>query len=182
MPTTVTITGFKEFEAKLKKLPKKLSDEINGEVKEAAERWANLAKDDAPWDVGFLAGKISASVDLVKKDGELKIESWKVTSASEYSAYMEWGTKSRARVPSELTAYASQFRGGGAKLFGDIGKGFFDSILEWVKRENIKFENSFRWFIRIRFIENEVIFNKLQRIIIYYIGRHASEKWFTKVS
>ena len=107
MPTTIVLTGFKEFETKLKNLPKELMDEIDGEVKYAAEFWVKLAKRDAPKNFGTLAGLIDAYQLFVatKKDER----AWEVTSGAEYSPYMEWGTGSRAKIPTELVAYAAQW-------------------------------------------------------------------------
>ena len=132
MSNKIVLTGFKEFENKLDNLPKVLVNEINGEVKEAAEHWAFLAKQDAPVDVGFLVGGIGTKFNTKNENGALLGVSWSVESNSEYSAPMEWGTKRRARVPAELQSYANQFRGKG----GD-GQGFYDEILAWVKRKGI---------------------------------------------
>ena len=130
MPTTVTLTGWKEFEAKAKNLPKVLQHEINGKVKEAADHWAGRAKQDAPIDDGHLVGLISTK-KITEGD-------WEVISGASYSAYMEWGTKGRAKVPADLQNYASQFRGAG----GGSGKGFYDTILEWVKRKGFAAERT----------------------------------------
>lgn len=107
MPTTITLTGWKEFEDKLRNMPKTLEQEIGGEVEDAGRLWATLAKQDAPVDMGFLRGQIT-SVKTAAMVSE-------TTSASEYSAYVEWGTKTRVQVPGDLQQYASQFRGGGVK-------------------------------------------------------------------
>lgn len=124
MPTTVTLTGFKEFEDKLRRMPAVLTKEIDGEVEDAARLWDDLAKQDAPTDVGFLRGQIS------KK--KVKAMDWEVVSAAEYSAFVEWGTKSRVRVPADLQGYASQFLGGGA------GQGKAkEMIYAWMKRKGI---------------------------------------------
>lgn len=125
MPTKVTLSGFKEFRNKLDNLPADLFQEIGGEVKYAAEYWADLAKRDAPKDQGLLAGNIDA--------GQVSVMRWDTTSHAEYSAYMEWGTKGRAKVPAELQGYASQFRGKGTGDYYD----FLKSILEWVERKGI---------------------------------------------
>ena len=107
MPTTITLTGWKEFETKLAAMPKILESEVGGEVEDAGRLWADLAKEAAPVDVGFLRGSITS-----KQIAPMVNET---TSPAEYSAWIEWGTKTRVRVPADLQAYASQFRGGGAK-------------------------------------------------------------------
>ena len=125
MSTSITLSGFKEFQGKLQRLPKQLMEEVDGEVQYAAETWAGLAKRAAPKDVGFLAGQIDAKA--------VSVGNWEVVSNAEYSAYVEWGTKSRAKVPADLQGYASQFKGKGRGDYYD----FLKSILEWVERKGI---------------------------------------------
>lgn len=135
MPTTVTLTGWKEFENKLSTLPKKLMQEVGGEVEDAARLWAAGAKRDAPKDQGFLAGQISS-----RKLGPMSAEA---TSEANYSAYIEWGTKTRVQVPSDLQGYANEFRGGvnpgGAKKF----------IFAWMNRVGIPKERQWITFLSI---------------------------------
>lgn len=122
MPVTITLTGFKDFEAKCRALPDELFEEIGGEVEDAGRLWATGAKRDAPKDVGFLANGISS-----RMIGEMETE---VTSNADYSAYVEWGTKKNVRVPSELQSYANQFR-------GQTAPGGARAIYEWCRRVGI---------------------------------------------
>ncbi len=124
MPTTITLNGWTEFEAKLKNMPEILQKEIGGEVEDAARLWATGAKNDAPVDQGFLRGLITSA-----KTGPMMAEA---TSPSEYSAYVEWGTKSRVRVPTDLQQYALQFKSAGG---GGVDPKPF--IFAWCKRKDI---------------------------------------------
>lgn len=125
MPTTITLTGFKEFEAKLKAMPGILIREIGGEVFASGQLWVDKAKNAAPVDVGFLTGQIS-----MQRMAPMEIN---VTSHASYSAYMEWGTKRRTKVPADLSTYAAQFKGKGS---GDYYE-FLNAILDWVIRKGI---------------------------------------------
>jgi hypothetical protein len=128
MPTSITLTGWKEFETKLANMPKILEAEIGGEVQYAGEYWADLAKNavvEHSFDTGGLAGSITS-----KYEGKMVAE---VTSAKEYSAYVEWGTKGRANVPGDLSSYAAQFKGKGSGDYYD----FLNAILDWVIRKGI---------------------------------------------
>jgi len=136
MPTTVTLTGWKEFEAKCVNLPKVLFDEIDGEVEDSARLWAAGAKRDAPNDQGFLSGRISS-----RKIGLMVSEAF---SEADYSAYVEWGTKSRAKVPADLQQYASQFKGGGAGAGGAK-----KMIFAWMERVGIPKERQWITFLSI---------------------------------
>lgn len=134
MPTTVTLSGWKEFEAKLKKLPKELQGEVDGEVENAGRLWAAKAKQDAPVDVGTLAGGISS----VMVSGVAE-----VSSNANYSAFIEWGTRGRASVPADLQVYAAQFKGAAG-----VGKAK-EFIYEWCRRKGIPKE---AWYLIYRSI------------------------------
>jgi hypothetical protein len=126
MPTTITLTGWKEFETKLQNMPKILEQEIDGELEAAAKDWAGMAKDAVvaqSYDTGGLAGGIIHE--------KIKTGEWQVTSKANYSAYVEWGTKTRVQVPAELSAYAISFKGGGGQ--GDLKK----FIFAWCGRKGI---------------------------------------------
>lgn len=122
MASGVTLKGFGEFQDKLEKLPKELIEEADFLVKDAAALWEERAKQDAPVDQGRLRQQISS----FKRDSG----NWEIVSASDYSAFLEWGTKTKVRVPAELVSYAMQFKGitrpGGAK-----------AIYEWCRRVGI---------------------------------------------
>lgn len=125
MSNTVTLTGWKEFEDKCKGLPAVLTKEINSEVGAAAEYWQKLAINDSPIDQKFLRGLISAKIT-----GNMTAE---VTSPSQYSSFMEWGTKSKKKIPAELSSYASTLT---YNKTGDY-YAFLKAILEWVERKGI---------------------------------------------
>lgn len=135
MPTTVTLKGFKEFEDKLRNLPKQLEKEIDFVVEDAAGLWEQRAKQDAPKDQGRLVQQISRK--------RVAVMNWEVVSPSEYSAYLEWGTKSRVSVPSDIAGYAAQFRGGTGS--GDAKK----MIYAWMARVGIPPEAQWPVFISI---------------------------------
>jgi len=135
MPNTITLTGWKEFENKLNKLPGELLEDFDEAAGFAVQEWDGLAKRAAPKDVGFLAGGISHKQN---KPGE-----WEVVSAKEYSAYMEWGTRLKVRVPADLTAYASQFKGATGQT--DAKK----FIFAWAKRVGIPEEGWWPVYISI---------------------------------
>lgn len=87
----------------------------------AANDYVNRAVNDAPVDQGILRNEISSL-----REGEMN---YVVVSGAEWSAFIEFGTKSRVQIPSDLTAYAAQFKGGGVKS-GDVKQMIFD----WCKR------------------------------------------------
>lgn len=96
---TITLTGWKEFEAKALDMGKILDDEMDEAAMLAAKTWELGAKRDAPKDFGRLAQRISS----------YKATHWEVASPVFYSPYMEWGTGSSAIIPQDLITYASQW-------------------------------------------------------------------------
>ena len=122
MPSIV-LSGFEEFQGKLKGLPALMQREVGAEIQDASRRWESRAKQAAPVDQGRLRNSITS-----RKTGVMSAE---VTVNSEDAPWLEWGTKTKVRVPSELQAYASQFRGKGS------GRDAKKMIYEWCKRNGI---------------------------------------------
>lgn len=123
---TIELTGWKEFEQKCLDMTKILPEEMDEAARFAAQTWEQGAKRDAPKDFGKLSGEISSKQN---KPGE-----WEVVSAKEYSPFMEWGTKLRARVPAELADYASQFQN---DFSVPSEFGVKAMIYDWAKRKGI---------------------------------------------
>jgi hypothetical protein len=106
MANEIILSGFKEFQGKLKSLPIEIKDEADLHVQYAAERWEELAKLDAPIDQGGAAGLVGGI-----KAAKIQDMVHEVVSAKHYSPYVEWGTGTRVSVPADLRAYAIQFKG-----------------------------------------------------------------------
>jgi len=119
----VNLIGFKELQAKLKKAPDVLKKEAGAEIQFAAQDFRTRAIRSAPADVGFLRGQIT-----VNRLGEMSAE---VVSGSQYSAYMEFGTKGKFRPVVGFNA--SQFKGKSTGTFKDMLK----NIEAWVKRKGL---------------------------------------------
>lgn len=124
-PFTLKIKGLDKIQDRLKHLPKALTQEVGAELKLAAENVAKLAKIDAPADQGTLIREITT-----QKITDL---SYATVSGANYSAFVEFGTRSKVQVPAEYASYAAQFKGAST---GSSVK-LFDAILEWVLRKGI---------------------------------------------
>lgn len=120
----VNLVGFKQFQDGLNKLPATLRKEIGTRVKAAAEQFKELATKDAPADAGTLRSQIS-----VRQVDDLKYD---VVSGSEYSAYMEFGTKGKFRPIAGIDS--SEFKG---LPSGGTFKEMLRNIEEWVRRKGI---------------------------------------------
>jgi hypothetical protein len=132
----ITIKGGKELEKRIRDLDKEIQAEVGEETFQSAKTWEQRAKMDAPVDQGLLRSQIRGS-----KTGKLESE---VASPAEHSAYLEFGTKSKVRIPAGLAGYAAQFRGGGPAK-GDAKK----FIYAWMDRVGIPKENQWSVFISI---------------------------------
>jgi hypothetical protein len=121
---TIDIRGLKDLQKRVGGIAPAILDNVDKAMHLAAGDFVNRAVNDAPVDEGVLRNGIS-----FKRVAQLEYE---VVSAAFYSPYIEWGTKSKAEVPSDLQAYANQFRGK-----GKAGNSFFESILAWVHRTGI---------------------------------------------
>lgn len=126
MAFKVEIKGLAEIKAKLGRLPKHIEAEAGAIIEDGARLWVRNAQRDAPKDIG--ASGLSGGISYRK----ISLTNYEVVSAAAYSAYMEFGTKSRFRAIPGVDA--SQFRSTGGT---GTGEGFFDNILDWVKRKKI---------------------------------------------
>jgi hypothetical protein len=129
-PFTFDVRGLKDLQRRIDAAPAILRKEIDREIRDSADKIARNAQRDAPVD----EGKIRQQINVEKTEDML----YKIVSAAEYSPYVEWGTKRRAKVPSELASYASQFRGKGRGSAQEALR----SILGWVRRKGIRYESA----------------------------------------
>jgi HK97 gp10 family phage protein len=157
VPNQIQLKGFREFRSKLKSLPKEVKQEIGFEVQDAAANWEGRAKRDAPKDQGFLSNHITS-----RKTGEMNAQ---VVSGADYSAYMEWGTKLRVRVPANIASYAAQFRG------AKSGRNAKQMIYAWMNRVGIPEER--QWIVFI-----SIIVNGVKPQPFFFIQRPIVEKEF----
>ena len=130
MSYNVEIKGLTELQARLEKLPAEIKMEANAILEKGAQIFVRNAQRDAPVNFGFLRQRITY---MPRPVTNLLVE---MVSGAEYSAYMEWGTITRVKVPPELAAYAIQFKGKGIRKTGGIHpRPFFFKQLPLAKAE-----------------------------------------------
>lgn len=137
MPTPFKIEGLTQLQNKLKNLPKKLEDEIDEELHASALTIEAQAKSAAPKDVGFLVNGISSL-----KTGKLEYE---IVSAATYSAWVEFGTRSKVRIPPGLEDFSAQYMG----RPNSSALGAKEAIYEWCRRKGIEPKMWYPIFISI---------------------------------
>lgn len=134
MSVSIQVTGMKEWQKLFKEFPEKVETGLDAELYSLSEEYANRAIAAAPRDRGLLIQGIGADHQLLFHE---------VVSSAPYSAYQEFGTRSKVQVPADLVAFASQFRS--KKTNGDAKKAIFD----WCKRVGIPEEAWYPIFIKI---------------------------------
>lgn len=155
---TITLSGFKEFQDKLKNMNGILTREVDGVVKDAANVWEQRSKQDAPVDQGRLRNEI--------KSVHVKSMESQVVANAEHAPWVEWGTKTKVRVPAEIAQYAATFRGAGK----GTGKAK-EMIYAWMNRVGIPKER--QWFIFI-----SIIVKGINPHPFFFIQRPIVEKQF----
>lgn len=132
----IEVKGLKALQKKIGKIPENIKQETDIVMEAAANDYVNRAVSSAPVDQGILKNEIT-----YHREGEMRYE---VVSGAEWSAFIEWGTRSRVQVPSDLTAYAAQFKGGSVK-----GKDAKQKIYDWCRRVGIPEEAWWQVFINV---------------------------------
>jgi hypothetical protein len=138
---TISLSGLQKTLSNLQKEGGKILDDCDDEIAASAEMIARSAKINAPKDMGFLGGRISAN--------PVKKLTWEVVAQSEYAAYMEFGTKKKVQIPAGLSSYAAQFRGARKSKVNP-----WKAISAWCKRQGIEKEKW--WFIYREIMTNGV--------------------------
>lgn len=124
MGNTVNLIGFNEFSRKMKELPQVLQEEVSAEIEFAAKDWEGRASLAAPKDTSRLNREIKGFL--------IRPLTAEVVVNVEYAPFVEWGTKTKVRVPGDIAGYAAQFRG--AKLGAGNAKRM---IYAWMRRVGI---------------------------------------------
>lgn len=124
---SLELQGYNKLVKKISTLPQRIQKEIDAEIGFSAENIRAKQMRLAPVD----EGQIKQGLPPAKR---VKILEWELSSTKFYSPYQEFGTKSKAQVPAELSEFASQFKGGDKGSFDDL----FKSIVGWVKRKGIE--------------------------------------------
>lgn len=123
---TLKVQGISQFKKKLNGLPAKLQKEVAGEIEDSARKINAKQIRAVPVDEGGIKQSTG-----YKKTKPLETE---LFSNKIYTPFMEFGTKSKARIPAELAEYAKQFNKKGPKLTFEE---FLKIITDWVRRKGI---------------------------------------------
>lgn len=123
----VNTIDLSKFSREIAEASKSIQRQVDAELKAAAMEYESLAKQSASQfgDRGTLRQSIS-----YRKNDKLQYE---VFVSTFYAPFIEFGTKSKAKVPSGLEDVANQFKG--LKGTGTIS--LFEAIKAWVKRKKI---------------------------------------------
>lgn len=112
---TFEIRGLKQLQDKINSLPTTLIEEISGELETSCQAIVTRAKQDARKDSGTMARLTDFTGAKL---------SYVIFSKAKYSPYQEFGTGKNVQVPSEVSGYASQFKGSGKRAINITPKPF----------------------------------------------------------
>lgn len=105
----------------LKNLEGDVADFVRAEVEDSILAIETEAANEVRVDTGALKNSIQSTPIKVNKNeitGGVEV-------GAEYAPYVEFGTGTRVKVPSELTAFASQYKGDGIKEVNLPARPFF---------------------------------------------------------
>jgi HK97 gp10 family phage protein len=105
----------------LKDLEGDVADYVRAEIEDSILAIETDAANDVPVDTGTLKNSIQSTPIKISKNeitGGVEV-------GAEYSPYVEFGTGTRVKVPSELSAFASQYKGDGIKEVNLPARPFF---------------------------------------------------------
>jgi HK97 gp10 family phage protein len=121
------VIGLDSYLKRLETAKKTVQAEVSGEIGDAALKFRDDAARTAVangGDRGTLAKSISAQQN--------NLFNWTVAVGATYGAFVEFGTKGKARVPAGFEDVAARFKG----FKGNGGK-LYDAIYQWVKRKGL---------------------------------------------
>lgn len=129
---TIEIKGQGAIAAHFKKLGKRIQEGIQDELEVAAFEISDKAiryiTTNGAIDQGFLKNSQQVTRDKQQRG-------WIVANTAVYAPFVEFGTKTKVKVPAEWATYAQQFKG--YKGLDNV-KVFRQSILEWIRRKHIR--------------------------------------------
>lgn len=131
------VKGFDIYAKDLKNASKTLRILADAETSASAETIARSARIKAPLNDGALRGSIQTDKLAEGKHA--------VNASAAHAPYIEFGTRSRAKIPSDLAEYAAQFH----KKTGRTGEQAKLEIYEWCRKKGIPEERWFGIFISI---------------------------------
>jgi HK97 gp10 family phage protein len=134
------IKGIEQVVAQLRKYGKEVETDIGAITQRVASEIALDAKNIAPTNFGSLGQSIVA-VEQNKTVWDISAGGIKAP----YAAFVEFGTGTLVKVPSEWTEIAAQFKG---KKIGLEG-GFLKNIKEWCKYKGIPEEYAFAIMLKL---------------------------------
>jgi HK97 gp10 family phage protein len=116
----------------LKDLEGDVADYVRAEIEDSMLAIETDAASDVPVDTGALKNSIQSTPIKATKNqitGGVEV-------GAEYSPYVEFGTGSRVKVPSELSDFASQYKGDGVKDVNLPARPFFYPAV-WKQRQEL---------------------------------------------
>jgi hypothetical protein len=124
----------------------KNKDAVTSELKDAVNVVMLLGRNDAVTKAPAAFGKLRQGIGIETQDDFNKF----VISNENYSAYVEFGTGGKVKVPNEWQELAIQAKGKTGKSFDD----FLDNIKDWCRLKRI--DEKFAYPIAVSILKNGI--------------------------
>jgi hypothetical protein len=138
----ISLPGIDDLIADIKDYDERIQSEVFQEIQASARTIVRNAKRNVAATKGVDQGRLSQLISERAVSKGVR----ELISGAEYSAFHEFGTKSRTRVDyPELIPFAQQFKGIKLSKGPKGGMGFRQAIYEWAKRKGI--DKKYWWAI-----------------------------------
>lgn len=124
---SIQIKGLEEFLKKTGTKADRLKQFVEGEIHATTIEITNAQASKAPVDKGVLKRSI-----FFIRTGQF---SYEIVSGARYSAYQEFGTGNKVRIPNKYQKFAAQFKGRGIRKHNMDAKPYFIPPLQ--RRANL---------------------------------------------
>lgn len=158
---SIDIKGYNELLKTFSTLDNSSKNVLRTELKSAIQEVEYTIRRDVPVDQARLKNSITSKVN-----GDLSAE---VTASASYAPYVEFGTKRKARVPSEIKNFASGFQGPSGVSETDP----LVALTAWVKRKGFAANYSIKSKKRTSRSKGEA---KLEKNIAFLIFRKIKKE------
>ena len=154
------VIGLDSYLKRLETAKKTVQAEVSGEIGDAAFKFRDDAQRQAV--ANGLSGSGNHLINSITAQQNSPFN-WTVAVGATYGAFVEFGTKGKARVPAGFEDVAAKFKG----FKGNGGK-LYDAIYQWVKRKGLTATYSVKTKRRSKFNQSE---EKRTQQIAFLIAR-----------
>jgi len=126
MQLTIPPDQIAKFEREFKRLSKEKTEAMKRAVETNTIKMTSEAKKNVP----VYQGRLRASIRTIMKNSGYSGRTWTDVA---YAPAVEFGTKSKTKIPPEIQEFASEFQGFSTNAGGDL----LEQIKKWTRKKGI---------------------------------------------